>query len=345
MDIGKIIEQVISEGGNEVQFKIGAQPLMRRNRVLKKLDMPSVIKEDIDSLIKEFLSGDEIKKCEQKQYLEVNLFGKLPVNVRLTFFWAQESPTVIVKLLNEKISTLKDLGFPDPMIPVLESRTGLFIVTGPARSGISTTLAAMVEHLNQNFNRHIATFEDPIEYNFESKNSKITQRQIGKDTMDINQALNFAKKMDVDTYVISDIKQNIPFKTILDMVSSGNFVIMAMSSLGFTSALEKIALDFPEDQRDYVWQILADNLRGICSQALILNNSGNLVSAYETLIMNGIAAGIIQKGKTTQLEGNIMNFEMGSALFSEYVNHLVLKNAIDKPSADNFIEQLRSTKV
>jgi twitching motility protein PilT len=345
MDIEKIVEQVIKEGGNEVQFKIGAKPLMRRNRVLKKLDLPAIIKEDLDSLIKEFLSPDEIKKIEQKQFLEINVFGKLAANIRLSFFWAQESPIIIVKILNETIPSLTELSFPAALMPILEAKTGLFILTGPARSGISTTLAAIVEHLNQNFNRHIATFEDPIEFNFVSKNSKITQRQIGKDILDLNQALNFSKKMDVDTYVISDIKQNIPFKTILDMVSSGNFVIMAMSSLGFASALEKIALDFPEEQRDYVWQILADNLKAVCSQALILSGNGTLVSAYETLIMNNIAAGIVQKGKTAQLEGNIMNFEMGSALFNEYVNHLVLKNAIDKPAADNFIEQLKSTKV
>lgn len=346
MDIGKLVEKVIGEGGNEIQLKISSKPLMRKNKLLRGMDLPTIVEEDVTGVLTELLPPEELKKVAKKTYFETNIFGKLPANIRLTVFHAQEKPVLIIKIISNKMPTLKDIGFPDALVSLIESRKGLFIVTGPARSGISTTIAAIVEHLNNKFSRHIITIEDPIEFNFESKKSRITQRQIGKDILDFNQGLNFAKKMDVDTFIISDIKQTVPFKSILELVAGGSFVILAMSSLGFVAAIEKFVFDFPEEHRDYVWQVLADNLLGVCSQALIATkNASQIVPAFEILIMNSIAAGIIQKGKASQLEGNIMNLGMGSALFGEYVNHLILKNAIDRPSADAFLELLRSTKV
>ncbi len=346
MDIGKLVEKVIGEGGNEIQLKIGSKPLMRKNKLLRGMDLPTIVEEDVTGVLTELLPPEELKKVAKKTYFETNIFGKLPANIRLTVFHAQEKPVLIIKIISNKMPTLKDIGFPDALVSLIESRKGLFIVTGPARSGISTTIAAIVEHLNNKFSRHIITIEDPIEFNFESKKSRITQRQIGKDILDFNQGLNFAKKMDVDTFIISDIKQTVPFKSILELVAGGSFVILAMSSLVFVAAIEKFVFDFPEEHRDYVWQVLADNLLGVCSQALIATkNASQIVPAFEILIMNSIAAGIIQKGKASQLEGNIMNLGMGSALFGEYVNHLILKNAIDRPSADAFLELLRSTKV
>jgi len=345
MDIRKMIEKVKASGGTELHLKVGAKPLMRKNKFLRHMDMPVLHEDDMNSMLLELLGDEDRQKFKKNSSFEANFFGRPPCNFRLTLFHSQQKPVALVKIISSKIPTLEEIRFPDAMTPILDSRKGIFILAGPARSGISTSLAAMVERMNQLHARHILVIEDPIEFHFEPKRSRISQRQFRKDIHLIEQGINFAKRMDVDALIIGDLKREIPFRSIIEYVAGGHFVILSMQTLGIVNTLEKFIFSFPEAVRDYVCQVLAENLQGICSQVLIADMAGKrIVPVHETLVMNGTAMSIIQKGKVSQLEPNIMSAGPGSQLFAQVVQKLYLKNDLERTAGENFLDFYRGTR-
>jgi len=345
MDIRKMIEKVKASGGTELHLKVGAKPLMRKNKFLRHMDMPVLHEDDMNSMLLELLGDEDRQKFKKNSSFEANFFGRPPCNFRLTLFHSQQKPVALVKIISSKIPTLEGIRFPDAMTPILDSRKGIFILAGPARSGISTSLAAMVERMNQLHARHILVIEDPIEFHFEPKRSRISQRQFRKDIHLIEQGINFAKRMDVDALIIGDLKREIPFRSIIEYVAGGHFVILSMQTLGIVNTLEKFIFSFPEADRDYVCQVLAENLQGICSQVLIADMAGKrIVPVHETLVMNGTAMSIIQKGKVSQLEPNIMSAGPGSQLFAQVVQKLYLKNDLERTAGENFLDFYRGTR-
>ena len=165
----------------------------------------------------------------------------------------------------------------------------------------------------------------------------------------IEQRINFAKRMDVDTLVIGDLKRDIPFKNIIEYVAGGHLVVLCMQNLGFTSALEKLIFSFPESYREYVNVVLSENLIGVCSQALITNTNGRRVPVHEILIPNKNSAGIISMGKYSQLRNNIATAGSGSILFDTdkgrpgSVAEKLAKGDLEKAAADAFLEYYKST--
>lgn len=345
MDIKKLIENVKNAGGTELHLKVGAHPLMRKNKFLRRMDFPVLQEADMEVLQQELLTEEDRNRFKKVSSFEANYFGKPPCNFRLTLFHSQQRPVALVKIIGSKIPTLEEIKFPEPMFPCLDARKGIFILSGPARSGISTSLAAIVERLNRLHARHVLIIEDPIEFNFEQKRCRISQRQFRKDINMIEQGINFAKRMDVDVLVIGDLKREIPFKSIIEYVAGGHFVILSMQTLGIVNTLEKFIFSFPEHDREYVCQVLAESLQGICSQALISDMAGKrIVPVHETLAINSTAMSIVQKGKVSQLEPNIGSAGPGSQLFAQSVQKLYLQNELDRNAGEAFLEFYRGTR-
>lgn len=345
MDIKKLIETVKKAGGTELHLKVGSQPLMRKNKFLRRMECPILHADDMETMLKELLSEEDRGKFNKLSSFEANYFGRPPCNFRLTLFHSQQKPVALIKIISNKIPTLEEIKFPEPLVPYLDAKKGIFIIAGPARSGISTSLAAMVERMNQLHARHVLIIEDPIEFNFEQKRCRISQRQFRKDIHMIEQGINFAKRMDVDVLVIGDLKREIPFKSIIEYVAGGHFVILSMQTLGIVNTLEKFIFSFPEADREFVCQVLAENLQGVCSQALIADMAGKrIVPVHETLVMNNTAMSIIQKGKVSQLEPNIVSAGVGSQLFSQSVQKLYLANELDRTAGEGFLEFYRGTR-
>ena len=349
MNVEHLVEIVFQSGGNELHMKIGSKPLMRKNNALKQMDFPALVEQDMKDLQTQLLSPDDIAKFEKMGVFEANHFGKPPCNFRLSMFHSQQKPIAYIKIINSNIPSIHDIGFPEIVANLLSAAKGLFILSGPARSGISTSMAALVEFMNNKFRRHVLVIEDPIEYYYQPKECIISQRQFSKDIYMIEQGINFAKRMDVDTLVIGDLKRDIPFKNIVEYVAGGHLVILCMQNLGITSTLEKLIFSFPEKYREYVNQVLSENLLGVCSQALITNSNGTRVPVHEILIPNKNTAGIISMGKYSQIRNNIATAGTGSILFdtdkgkpgsvAEKLSH----GDLDKSAADAFLDYYKST--
>ena len=161
----------------------------------------------------------------------------------------------------------------------------------------------------------------------------------------IEQGINFAKRMDVDVLVIGDLKHEIPFRSIIEYVAGGHFVVLSMQTLGIVNTLEKFIFSFAESDREFVCQVLAENLQGVVSQALIADQVGKrIVPVHETLVINSTVMSIIQKGKVSQIEPNIASAGLGSQLFAQSVQKLYLKNELDRVAGENFLDFYRGTR-
>lgn len=345
MDTKKLIEHVCKAGGSELHLKAGSHPLMRRNKFLRRINSPVLQAADMQALIKELLTEDDQKRFARKSIFENNFFGQPPCNFRLILMHSQQKPVAVIKLIDSKIPTLEEIKFPEVLTPVLDAKKGLFIIAGPARSGITTTLAAMIERINTERARHVLIIEDPIEFNFQPKRCRISQRQFRKDILNIQQGINFAKRMDVDVLAIGDLKGDMPYKNIMEYVAGGHFVILSMQTLGISNTLEKFLYSFAENDRDYVCQFLVENLLGVLSQTLVADITGkHPVPVQEILTMNNTVQSIVQKGKMSQIEANIVNAGQGSQLFQLHIQRLNLNNEIDRFAGEAFLEFYRGMR-
>lgn len=344
MDLKQLIKTVMDKGGTEIHLKIGSPPLIRLMKYLKKLPMPAVQSDDIDSIIKECLSPAEQTKFKAQGNFEGNFFGQPPANYRLVLFQAQSQTMAIIRIISKAVPSFADISFPATLEPLTQAKSGLFIFSGPCRSGISTSLGAFVERINQTRCAHILLFEDPIEFSFEPKKSRITQRQFGKDFISIESGLNFAKRMDVDALVIGDLKRELPFRNILEYLAGGHLVILTMQTLGIQNTLEKIVYSFPENDRIYIGNLLSTCLLGLCSQSLLLHPvEGRLKPIHEVLIMNSTISGVLQKGRINQIEPNIRSAGPGSVTF-EQSGGLLIREGVPKDVVDGFIAGYRGAR-
>lgn len=344
MDLNQLITTVMEQGGTEIHLKIGSPPLVRQNKFLRKLSMPAVQNIDIDRIIKECLTPAEQTKFAQQRAFEGNFFGKTPCNYRLILFQAQSQTLAIIRLIRKAIPSFAEIAFPAALEPLTQAKAGLFIFAGPCRSGISTSLGAFVERINQTRPAHILLFEDPIEFSFEPKKSRITQRQFGKDFLSIESGLNFAKRMDVDALVIGDLKRDLPFRNILEYLAGGHLIILSMQTLGVQNTLEKILYAFPESDRTYIGNVLANCLLGVCSQALLLHPAEKrLRPIHEVLVANSTISGILQKGRINQIEPNMRSAGEGSMTFEQRAGTLI-REGMPKDVVDGFMAMYRGGK-
>lgn len=344
MELKQLMTTVMEQGGTEIHLKVGSPPLIRQNKFLRKLSMPAVQNADINGIVKECLTPVDQTKFTQQRSFEGNFFGNPPCNFRLILFQTQSETMAIVKLIRKAVPSFADIGIPAALESLAQAKAGLFIFAGPCRSGISTSLGAFVERINQTRPAHILLIEDPIEFSFESKKARITQRQYGKDLHSIESGLTFAKRMDVDAIVIGDLKRELPFRAIFDYLAGGHLVILSMQTLGVQNTLEKILFAFPESDRPYIGNVLANCLLGVCSQALLLHpGQRQLKPIHELLVSNSTISGILQKGRVNQIEPNMRSAGEGSITFEQSAGGLV-RDGMPKDVIEAFMAMYRGVK-
>lgn len=345
MDLKNLLAKIHQQGATELHLKVGSPPLIRQNRFLRKIDLPALTPDDLKDVLQTALPEEERKRLPALRFHEVNVFGEPPCNYRLQVLQAQGEFIVIIRIIAATVPSWPELGFPFALEPLTKAAMGLFILAGPARSGISTSLASFVERINQNRPSHILVIEDPIEYTFEPKKARISHRQFKKDIQSVEQGINFAKRMDVDVLVLGDLKRELPFGNILDFVAGGHFVVLSMQTLGVQNTVEKILYSFPESDREHAANVLAHSLLGICSQALLHSPTQNrMVPVHEVMLVNNTLRQIIQKGRTAQIDPNLRSAGEGSQPFDVPLAKLVRDQVLPKEAVDAFLASFKGGK-
>lgn len=259
-------------------------------------NFPKVKEEEIEKIVGEYKE----KKLEIDFVL--NFMGK---RVRCNSYSEKNRRALALRILKERAPDIKELELPKEIYEILKKDVGLFLVTGATGSGKSTTLASMIEYLNLNASKRIVTLEDPIEYLYESKNSIITQREIGKDTESFKSGIKAALRQDPDIILVGELRDSESIETALVASETGHLVLGTLHSKNSKEAINRIINFFPKEKQERIKYTLSESLKGVLSQELTTTEKSGRRAIFEILIVNRGVKNLIQKGEINQIESMI----------------------------------------
>ncbi len=300
-EIEQLVAAVIQEGASDLHLGEGRHPVVRVSGTLIPLvKNPLVSSADMKGFVNEFLSEENKAELAKKKDVDFS-FSLTNARFRGNAFYRQGQLSVALRLIPHNIRTLAELNLP----PILETFTrkqqGFFLCVGPIGQGKSTTLASLIEIINQTRTEHILTIEDPIEYLYESKKSIIDQREIGLDSPDFHSALIGAFREDINVVLLGEMREPNTISTAVTAAETGHLVFSTLHTNNASQTVDRIIDSFATSQQDQIRVQLAGSLTGIFSQRLIPRIAGGLIPAYELLINNNAISNLIRERRTHEI--------------------------------------------
>ncbi len=308
MHIDELLKTAVASGASDLHLKVGSYPMMRVSGTLvvaseeKRLDRP-----DTEAMANTILSDDQRAKFQASQ--EVDLAYSIPGlgRFRCNVFQQRGTVGLVLRVIPTRIKTIDELGLPPVLKHIAQEERGLVLVTGTTGSGKSTTLAAMIDHINSTRAAHIMTVEDPIEYLHRDHHSLVNQREVNVDTKSFSQALRSALRQDPDVILVGEMRDHETVETALLAAETGHLVFSTLHTLDATETINRIIAVFPPHQQRQVRIQLASVLKGAISQRLMPRADGlGRVPAVEVMISTAfIRDAIVDKDKTSMIHGAI----------------------------------------
>jgi len=337
----RLLEKAIEKHASDIHISVGAPPSARVDGLLVHLKEESMTLIEAEEMIRSAMN--ETQKTELERSGEVDYAYSIPSlgRFRVNVFLQRGSIAMAVRILNLKIPKPQDLGLPKCLIDLLEKRSGLILVTGTTGSGKSTSLASLINVINETYAGHIITLEDPIEYLHRHKKSIVNQREIGNDSKNYVTALRAALRQDPDVILVGEMRDLDTISIAITAAETGHLVFSTLHTLGAANTIDRIIDVFPPYQQQQIRTQLADVLECVVSQQLVPKKDGSgRVGAFEILLSNGAVRNLIRESKTFQLNSVIQtNRKMGmqtmdDALCDLYVADIINKDTVIRYSQD-----------
>jgi twitching motility protein PilT len=299
--VDRLFDRLLDRGGSDLHLSIGYPPLARvRGALVPLRDEPITPAEMLDTLF-EILDADQRDKINDELDLDF-AYEYARARFRANYFHKLTGLAAVFRVIPTKVPTLAELGCPDVLRRLAERRGGLVLVTGPTGSGKSTTLAAMIDHVNASFARHILTIEDPIEFVHTPKRSQVTHREVGQHASSFQAAIRSAGREDADVILVGELRDNETMRLALQLASFGVLVFATVHTNSAASTIDRICNSFPADEQPQVRGMLAECLAGVVAQQLLRTADGEgRCAAQEILVGSPAVSQIIRDGKTFQL--------------------------------------------
>lgn len=300
-DVEELINLLIKEGASDLHLSTGRQPIIRSSgNLIPLMKKPVITEADMKGYLHVFLSEGNMIIFERDKDVDFS-YGSQNARFRGNAFYRQGAVSIALRLIPKTIRTLQELNLP----PILETFTrkpqGFFLVVGPIGQGKTTTLATLVEMINQTRTEHILTIEDPIEYLFDSKKSIIDQREVRLDTPGFHNALTAMFREDIDVAMVGEMRDPTTISTAVTAAETGHLIFSTLHTNNASQTVDRIIDSFPPSQQDQIRVQLAGSLSGIFSQRLIPRISGGQIPAYELLINNSAVSNLIRERRTHEL--------------------------------------------
>jgi twitching motility protein PilT len=302
-ELEELIEIVVTESGSDLHFTVGSHPTIRvADSLIPLLKKPILSGDDALGFMQALLNNEEKhKKFLQEKEVDFSYAYKQGVRFRGNGFFQRGGVSIALRNIPNKIPSLGELNLP----PILESFAGrpqgFFLAVGPVGQGKSTTLASIIELINQTRAEHIVTIEDPIEYIYEPKKSLIEQREVRIDTDDFHTALHSVFRQDVDVILVGEMRNPETIGTAVTAAETGHLVFSTLHTNNAAQTIDRIIDTFPAGQQDQIRVQLAGSLAGIFSQRLIPRIAGGLIPAYELLLNTNAVANLIRERRTHEI--------------------------------------------
>jgi twitching motility protein PilT len=303
--IDKLLHTVVTRGASDLHITVGQPPVLRIDGHLKALETKVLEGEDTMALMKSITP----ERCQQ-ELQEVGgsdygfAFGEL-ARFRVSIFKQRGSVAMVLRQIPVKLLDFKDLGTPPVLAELCGRPRGLILVTGPTGCGKTTTLAAMVDYLNENFDHHIITVEDPIEFYHTHKKSTVNQRELGVDVPTFAEAIRRGLRQDPDVILVGEMRDLETIEAAITAAETGHIVFGTLHTTGAQGTVNRVIDVFPTSQQEQIRTQLSTAVIGILSQALLPKIGGGRVAAYEMLVVNAATANLIRENKTYRITSTI----------------------------------------
>lgn len=338
-DIVALLQLGKKKSASDLHIVVDRPPLFRIHGSLIPADeLPVLSAEDIDQALKRITDGKE--QADFERNLELDFGRTVPEVGRVRFNAAKQKGTtsLAMRLLPSQIPTPEELGLPKVCKELIMRPRGLIVISGPTGSGKSTTLASMIDYLNQRESRRVITIEDPIEYVYDNKKCTITQRELGHDTLSFAEALRHVLRQDPNVILVGEMRDLETASAALTVAETGHLVLTTGHAPSSSQAVERIANMFPPHERSLAQTRLASLLLGIFCQALVPRVDGKgRVAAIEVMLANSAVRNLIREGKTFQLPNTIrMNAKQGMELLDQALVRLYLNGVITRDMVQDY---------
>ena len=304
--LGELLDLVVAEGGSDLHLSVLGQPMLRMSGALVPLSKYEVLtSEETEAMLKSIVPPDRWDSFRENQAIDLSYAHKTDVRFRINGYRAQGATALAFRLIPRAIQTFTELNLPSVLEVFTQREQGFFLCVGPVGQGKSTTLAAMIDRINDSRAEHILTIEDPVEYLFTPKKSLIHQREVHIDTPDFHTALQSAFREDVDVIMVGEMRDYETISSAVTAAETGHLVFSTLHTNNAAQTIDRIIDMFPAEQQSQVRVQLAGSLAGIFSQRLIPRVSGGLIPAYELLINNNAVSTLIRDGRTHEISAVI----------------------------------------
>ncbi|MFQ2474934.1 type IVa pilus ATPase TapT [Aeromonas caviae] len=301
MDITELLAFSVKHKASDLHLSAGVPPMIRVDGEVRKINLPALDHREVHALIYDIMNDHQRKELEEN--FEVDFSFEVPgmARFRVNAFQQARGSGAVFRTIPSTVLTLDDLGAPEIFRKIAEYPRGLVLVTGPTGSGKSTTLAAMVDYINDNFHHHILTIEDPIEFVHENKRCLVNQREVHRDTKSFSNALRSALREDPDIILVGEMRDLETIRLAMTAAETGHLVFGTLHTSSAAKTIDRIIDVFPGSEKDMVRSMLSESLRAVISQTLLKRIGGGRVAAHE--IMLGIPAvrNLIREDKVAQL--------------------------------------------
>jgi twitching motility protein PilT len=336
--IDAFLEIMQEAGASDLHVSSTCVPMLRINGVLQKARHRPLSAEEVRLLMYELLTDAQIERLEEDGELDCAYTLEGTARFRINVFRKHPGLAAAFRIIPHSVPTLDALGFPEVLKRMLKQRAGLILVTGPTNSGKSTTLAAMVDFLNEHMNYHIITLEDPLEFLHTNKNCLINQRQIGEHSTTFASALKGALREDPNVILVGEMRDLETIHLALTAAELGLLVLGTLHTKSAGQTIGRIADVFPSDQQASVRLTFSEVLIGICSQQLLRRADGNgRVAALEILVGNPAVRNLIREGKSHHVNNAITTGKRdGMNLLDQHLKDLVNTGVVTVEEAARF---------
>ena len=301
MTIADLLKLALSAGASDLHLAAELPPLLRIDGAIQPTTLTPFPHAQVHSLIYAIMNDKQINRFEKNDELDFAIELKGLARVRVNLFRHNLGMTAVFRLIPLKVPTLEELQLDDIFKQLASYSRGLVLVTGSSGSGKSTTLAAMLNHINTNNRKHILTLEDPIEYVHQSKKSIINQRQVGRDTKSFNRGLRSALREDPDVIMLGELRDLETIRLALTAAETGHLVLTTLHTMEAATAIHRIIDAFPAAERSLVRSMLAESLQAVVSQALLERTEGGRVVACEIMIVNPAIKNLIRSDRAAEI--------------------------------------------